>query len=97
MTLNIHGSQHVTDSELNGRISKLSDEIRERRMHFFLGNCYRSETEPVCRLAYWIPKQGVMKPGEPSLTYIDILKGDAGLENEENKIAMQDRKYEVSL
>ena len=34
-------------------------------------------------LIHWIPKRGKRGPGKPTLTYIDVLKRDTGLEAEE--------------
>ena len=44
------------------------------------------------KLVHWIPKHGRKSLGRPALTYIDILKRDTGLEVEELKTAMRDRK-----
>ena len=48
--------------------------------------------DPVSKLVHLIPKRGRKSHGRPTLTYIDILKRDTGLDVEELKTAMQDRK-----
>ena len=88
---NVNWSEHVTNKALYGGLPKLSDKIRERRTRF-AGHCSRSAKEPVSKLVHWIPKHGRRSRGRPTLTYIDILKRDTGLEVEELKTAMQDRK-----
>ena len=96
MALNIHCDQYATNRELLGEAPKLSEKIRQRRM-CFTGHSSKSETKLVYRLGHWLPKLGVRKPGKYVLIYIDILKRDTGLEKEEIKTAMQDRKYGESL
>ena len=79
----------MTNKELYRDLPKLSQKIRERRVHF-AGHCFRNKNEPVSRLIHWIPKHGRRKPGTPSLTYVDVLKQDTALETSEVQTAMQD-------
>ena len=88
--LNIHWKQHVTNAELYGDLPKISQKIRERRTRF-AGHCSRSD-ECVAKLILWEPKHGKRKPGRPALTYINVLKQDTGLDVNDVKTAMQDRK-----
>ena len=88
---NINWRQHVTNKELYGNIPKVSDKIRERRMRF-AGHCLRNVKEPVSKLVLWVPTSGHRSRGRPTKTYIDILKRDTGLELDDLKPAMQDRK-----
>lgn len=89
--LNVHWSQKVTNKELYGKLPKLSDKIRQRRTRF-AGHCSRSQDEPVSQLLHWTPKHDRKSPGRPALTYIDILRQDTGLEAQDMKAAMEDRK-----
>jgi hypothetical protein len=88
---NIHWSQHMTNKELYGDLPRVSNKIRERRVRF-AGHCYRRSDEAAAKTIHWIPKHGYRKPGRPAITHIDLLKRDTGLEVEELKTAMQDRK-----
>ena len=81
----------MTNKDLYGDMPKVSDKIRERRARF-AGHCFRGSKELVHKLIHWIPKHGARKRGRPALTYIDILKRDTGLQVEEIKTAMLDRK-----
>ena len=94
--LGVHWSQHLTNKELYGKLPKLSDKIRQRRARF-AGHCSRSKDEPVSKLIHWIPKHGKRRPGKPTLTYIDVLKQDYGLEADEFQSAMADRKLWRSI
>ena len=88
---NIHWSQHITNKELYGELPKISSKIRERRLRF-AGHCFRRTDEAATKLIHWIPMHGGRRPGRPALTYIDLLKRDTGLQVEELKTAMQDRR-----
>jgi hypothetical protein len=88
---NINWRQHVTKKELYGNIPKVPDKIRERRIQF-AGHCLRNLKEPVSKLVLWVPTSGRRSRGRPTKTYIDILKRDTGLELDELKPAMQNRK-----
>ena len=91
MAYNIHWKQHISNHELYGELPRVSQKIRERRCRF-AGHCSRSTDEPVSKLLHWDPRHGRRKPGRPSLTLIDVLKQDTGLEPSDIKRAMKDRK-----
>ena len=61
----------MTNKELYGDLPKITDKIRERRLHF-AGHCCRSKEEPVSRILNWNPKHGEEKkladPISPTLT-----------------------------
>ena len=80
----------MTNQQLYGDLQKISDKIKERRLRF-AGHCCRRADEAVSRLLLWSPKHGKRKPGRPSLTYIDQLQLDTGLEATEVRTAMLDR------
>ncbi len=71
--LNVHWQQHVTNQELYGKLPKLSDKIRQRRVRF-AGHCSRSTNESVSNLVHWTPKHGKRRPGKPALTYRRIQR-----------------------
>ena len=83
---NVNWSEHVTNKILYGNLPNLSDKIRD-----FL-TCGSSVNEPVSKLVHWIPKRGCKSHRRPTLTYIDVLNQDTGLEVEELKTVIQDRK-----
>ena len=87
---NVHWKQHMTNQQLYGDLPKITDKIRERRLRF-AGHCCRSSDETVSRLLLWNPKHGKRIPGRPSLTYIDQLRLDTGLEASDIRTAMLDR------
>lgn len=88
---NIHWKQYISNQELYGDLPRVSQKIRERRCRF-AGHCFRSADEPVSRLLHWNPTHGKRRQGRPSLTYVDVLTQDTGLEASDIKIAMTDRK-----
>ena len=91
IVLNVNWKQHLTNKELYGNLPKLTDKIRQRRLRF-AGHCSRNHQEPVSKLLHWIPKHGKRKQGRPTLTYIDVLQQDTGLESADFRTAMKDRK-----
>ena len=76
---NVHWKQHITNQQLYGDLPKITNKIRVRRLPF-AGHCCRSSDETVSRLLLWNSKHGKRTPGRPSLTYIDQLRLDTGLE-----------------
>ena len=87
---NVHWKQHMTNKELYGDLPRITDKIRERRLRF-AGHSCRSAEEPISRLLLWNPKHGRRKAGRPSLTYVNLLKQDTGLEEPDLRTAMLDR------
>ena len=88
---NIHWQEHVTNKELYGELPKVSDKIRERRTRF-AGHCTRSSKELASSLILWKPKHGHKRPGRQQSIYIDILRQDTGLDEDDMKNAMLDRR-----
>ena len=70
--LNVHWQQRITNKDLYGKLPRLSEKIRQRRVRF-AGHCSRSVDEPVSNLVHWIPKHRRRRPGKPNLTYIDVM------------------------
>ena len=82
----------MTNQELYGDLPKISDKIRYPRARF-AGHCFRRSDEAFTNILHWIPRQGFRKFEGSAFPYLKLLKRDAGLEIEELKTAMQDRKY----
>ena len=87
---NVHWKQHMVNQQLYGDLSKITDKIKERRLRF-AGHCCRSSDGTVSRLLLWNPKHRKRTPGRPSLTYVDQLRLDTGLEASDMRTAMLDR------
>ena len=89
--LNISWRQHLTNKELYNGLPKVSNVIRKRRLTF-AGHSYRQHGDPVSDLVLWQPKHGKRQKGCPAKTFIDILKEDTGLNNEQElATCMEDR------
>ena len=87
---NIHWKQHISNAELYGNLPKITQKIRDRRTRF-AGHCSRS-AECVSKLVHWIPKHGIRKRGRPALNYMDVITQDTGLDVNDVRTAMQNRK-----
>ena len=75
--LNINKSAHVTNIILYKGIPRVSEKIAVRRMRL-AGHCHRHENLPASKLVLWEPSHGRRSRGRPTLTYVDVLKKDAG-------------------
>ena len=87
---NIHWKQHITNAELYGNLPKITQKIRNKRTGF-AGHCSRS-VECVSKLIHWTPKHGTKKRERPALNYIDVITRDTGLDVNNVRTAMQNRK-----
>ena len=88
---NVSWRQHMTNKELYDGLPNISQVIRLRRLRF-AGHCYRQHQDPVSELVVWRPKHGTSKRGCPVKTFVDILKEDTNLNNEEElAVCMKDR------
>ena len=76
VVLNISKNAHVTESLYAG-IFRVSDKIAARRMRL-AGHCQRHQELPASKLVLWEPTHGHRSQGRPTLTYVDVLKKDAG-------------------
>ena len=89
--LNISWQQHMTNNSLYGKLPRISQVIRKRRLKFS-GHCFRQQQQPVSELVLWDPKHGTRRRGHPEKTYLDILKADTGLvSGEEIATCMKER------
>ena len=79
MVQNVHWSQHMTNRELYGSLSKVSDTIRARRLSL-AGHTHRDKSSPAQHLITWQPKHGNPKRGRRATNYVDTLLRDTGLD-----------------
>jgi len=88
---NVSWKQHLTNKALYNGLPNISNVIRKRRLKF-AGHSYRQHEDPVSELVLWQPKHGKRNKGAPVKNFIDILKEDTGLKNEQEIAAcMEDR------
>ena len=80
VVLNINKSAHVSNNILYAGIPKVSDKIAARRMRL-AGHCQRHQELPASKLVLWEPTHGHRSRGRPTLTYVDVLKRDAGAQS----------------
>ena len=80
VVLNISKNTHITNTNLYAGIHRVSDKIAARRMRL-AGHCQRHQELPVSKLVLWEPSHGHLSRGCPTLTYVDVLKKDAGVQS----------------
>ena len=80
VVLNINKSAHVSNNILYTGIPKVSDKIAARRMRL-AGHCQRHPELPASKLVLWEPTHGHRSRGRPTITYVDVLKKDAGAQS----------------
>lgn len=78
--LNISWKDKVRNTTLYGKLPKLTDKIRARRLRL-AGHCVRHDEEIASSLILWDPPHGRRSRGRPPTTFIDTLKRDTGLNN----------------
>ena len=78
--LNISKSTHVTNANLYDGMPRVSQKIAARRMRL-AGHCQRHQELPASKLVLWDPTHGHRSRGRPTLTYVDVLKSDAGAQS----------------
>ena len=79
MALNTSWKAKLTNQRLYGELPPVSSKVAHRRM-LIAGHCVRHEEE-ASKLVLWQPLQGQRKRGRRTLSYIDTLMEDAGLDN----------------
>ena len=89
---NVPWQDHITNVELYGKLPRLSDTIRQRRMRL-AGHCVRHPELTACDLVLWEPNHGKKSRGRPRATCIDTLRRDTGLSSTtEIQSLMEDRE-----
>ena len=90
--LNVTWKEHRTNVDLYGKLPRLSDTIRNRRMRL-AGHCVRHPELTASGLVLWEPTHGKKSRGRPQATYIDTLRRDTGLNSApEIQTLMEDRE-----
>ena len=90
--LNVSWKNHTRNSELYGKLPRLSDTVRQRRMRL-AGHCVRHPELTASQLILWEPTHGRKSRGRPQATFIDTLKRDTGLDGvAEIQTLMEDRE-----
>ena len=91
MALNVSWKQHITNIQLYGELPPVSTKVQQRRMRL-AGHCVRHEDEVANKLVLWQPTNGHANRGRQTMTYVDNLLQDTGLENRsELQTVMMDR------
>ena len=62
------------------QLPRLSKKVAARRMKL-AGHCHRHRELPASRLVLWEPTRRYRSRGRSALTYVDVLKKDAGAES----------------
>ena len=89
-TLRISWRDNVSNTMLYSCLPKISDVIRQRRLKF-AGHCFRRSDEVVADLVLWEPRHGSVSRGRLTMTFVDSLAKDCGMEIEDLAGAMRDR------
>ena len=89
--LGVSWKDHKTNQELYGKLMRVSDSLRVRRLRF-IGHSWRRKEELISKVLMWEPKHGKRKRGRPSTTYLDQLRNDTGLSTEDLKRIMGNRE-----
>ena len=88
--LGVSWKEHKTNKDLYGKLMKVTDSLRVRRLKF-IGHCWRRKDELINKVLTWGPKHGKRKRGRPVTTYLDQLRKDTGLSVEDLQKIMDDR------
>ena len=92
VALNVSWEDYITNFNLYGKLTRLSDKKRQRRMSL-AGHCVRHLELSSCELILWEPTYGQRSRGRPKTTYVDTLRRDTGLSSvSELQTLMEDRE-----
>ena len=91
MALNISWRQKLTNDQLYQELPQVTSKIASRRLKL-AGHCIRHPELSASTLVLWRPTRGTVRPGRPTISYIDNLLSDLEVEEtEEIKTAMNNR------
>ena len=79
----------LTNAQLYGQIPKLSTTIKRRRLA--LAGHVSRHNEPSGALIFWTPEE-LRRRGHSNVTLKEVLQADTGLDSNEMRTAMADRK-----
>ena len=82
MALGVSWKQHMTNSELYGRLPKVTSKITERRLRL-AGHIFRHPELTANKLLHWEPLHSDMRIEIPNFTFEDCLKANTGLKNKD--------------
>ena len=85
----------MTNEELYGTMMRVTDKIQERRM-WFNEDTIRQVGTPLSKLILWELTRGCASMGRPALSYIEVLKSDAGVTDTEELTACMKEKADGS-
>ena len=90
MALEVPWYLRVTNSEVYGRLSRVTETIRGRRLRL----AGYVEELIVRDLLFWDPTHGSRGRGYPKMTYVDVLRKDTGLKSQADiQRLIQDRVF----
>ena len=78
MALNVSWKDKLNNSILYNGLSRISEVIQERRLKL-AGHLMRHETEMAHKLVLWEPTNGRARRGRKTITFVDNLREDTGL------------------
>ena len=84
----ISWKNHPTISEIYGKLPRISNVVRRRRLAL-AGHVSRND-EPAGKLLFWIPEEN-RRIGRPNITLRQIIEDDTGLSGKDLATAMSDR------
>ena len=87
---NMDWRQHYTISDIYGKLPRVSDTIKQKRLQL-AGHLHRRKEQLISKLLLWEPKQGKRSRGRPYTTYVNQLCQDTGLNTNQLVRAMDDR------
>ena len=91
MALNVTWMDKIRNEDLYGKLPRIAEEIRERRLRL-VGHCVRHSELKVGNLVLWEPVQGKSNRGHQRLSYVDQLRRDTSLNSAaELRTVMSDR------
>ena len=86
---NLSWKHHPTKHVIYGDLPPLSSIVRSKRVQF-AGHCFRATTEIISSLVLWKPKSVGRRSRK--LSFVDTLKRDTNLNEQDLQTAMLDRE-----
>ena len=77
--LNISWRLHMPNEELYGELPRVSNKVAAKRMDL-AGHCYCHPKLASNKLILWEPTHGQTQRGRQKMTYVQVLRRDAGVE-----------------
>ena len=91
MALNISWKDKINNITLYNGLSRISEVIKERRLKL-AGHLMRHDNEIAHKLVLWEPTNGISRRDRKTITFVDNLREDIGLDDiHEIKTMMLDR------